>query len=235
LAALPGTEIERLQRHLNHVTLVLGQVLHEADRPITDVFFMNAGVASLTASANGTQQQVEVGLTGREGLVGTSAVLSSEPYAAHRAFIQVPGAAYRMSASALRSEIDRSDNLRTRCLRHIEFSMVQTSQVAACNARHNLPERLARWLLMVRDRIDDNNLPMTQEFLSVMLGVRRPGVSVAASTLQAGGLIRVRRGHVVILDPDGLAAASCDCYRIIQASQDRILQAPAWPMSVTVP
>jgi CRP-like cAMP-binding protein len=102
--------------------------------------------------------------------------------------------------------------------------MVQSSQVAACNARHNLPKRLARWLLMDRDRIDSDNLPMTPEFLSVMLGVRRSGVSVAASTLQAGGLIRVQRGHVMILDQVGLAAASCDCYRTIQASHERILR-----------
>jgi CRP-like cAMP-binding protein len=100
--------------------------------------------------------------------------------------------------------------------------MVQTSQVAACNARHNLPERLARWLLMVRDRIDSADLPMTQEFLSVMLGVRRSGVSVAASTLQAGGLIRLSRGHVTILDHDGLTTAACDCYRLIEQSRDRI-------------
>jgi CRP-like cAMP-binding protein len=128
-----------------------------------------------------------------------------------------------MAAAVLRSAMDESVHLRDHCLRHVEMLMVQSSQVAACNARHILPERLARWLLMVRERIDSDNLPMTQEFLSVMLGVRRSGVSVAASTLQAGGLIRVLRGQVVIVDPDGLAAASCECYRIIQQSRDRIL------------
>ena len=114
--------------------------------------------------------------------------------------------------------------------------MVQTSQVAACNARHNLPERLARWLLMVRDRTDSDNLPMTQEFLSVMLGVRRSGVSVAASTLQAAGLVRILRGHVLILDHDGLATAACDCYRIIQQNRDRILgHAPLTPYGSVTP
>jgi CRP-like cAMP-binding protein len=186
---------------------------------------MNSGVASLTANTNGSDQQVEVGLTGREGLVGTSVVLSPEPYSVHRAFIQVPGEAYRMNASTFCSALERSPTLRNRCFRHIEFAMVQTSQVAACNARHNLPERLARWLLMIRDRIDEDNLPMTQEFLSVMLGVRRSGVSVAAGTLQSGGLIRVHRGHVLILDHDGLIAASCDCYRTIRSSHERILKA----------
>src|SRR5690349_1094011 len=128
LAALPATEIESLRPHLSHVTLVSGQVLHEADSSITDVYFMNSGVASLTATTNGSDQQVEVGLTGREGLVGTSVVLSPEPYAVHRAFIQVPGEAYRINASAFCSALDRSATLRNRCLRHIEFSMVQTSQ-----------------------------------------------------------------------------------------------------------
>jgi CRP-like cAMP-binding protein len=222
LAASSIEDIEALRPHLHLVTLTSNQVLYESDSPITDVFFVEEGVVSLAASSfdNG---RVEVGLTGREGLVGAPVMLNREPHSVHRAFIQVPGAAYRMSAAVLRTATDRSPDLREQCLRYIDFLLVQTAQVAACNARHNLPERLARWLLMVRDRIDSASLPMTQEFLSVMLGVRRSGVSVAASTLQAGGLIRVHRGHVIILDHDGLAAASCDCYRTIQSSHDRIL------------
>ena len=222
LAALPLAELEPLRPHLHHITMVSGQVLHEPNSPIMDVFFVDEGIVSLAANTH-DNGRTEVGLTGREGLVGASAVLNPEPYSAYRAFTQVPGGAYRMSTAAFRSAIDRSATLRDRCLRYVETLMVQSSQVAACNTRHNLPERLARWLLMVRERIDSDNLPMTQEFLSVMLGVRRSGVSVAASTLQAGGLIRVQRGHVMILDHDGLAAASCDCYRTIQASRERIL------------
>jgi CRP-like cAMP-binding protein len=222
LAALPTADMELLRPHLNHMTLVSGQSLYEPDNPITDVFFVSDGVVSLTASTHDSGH-VEVGLTGREGFVGTQVVLNPAPYAVHRAFTQVPGNAYRMSAAAFRSAIDQSAILRDRCLRYVETLMVQASQVAACNARHNLPERLARWLLMVRDRIGADSLPMTQEFLSVMLGVRRSGVSVAASTLQAGGLIRVLRGRVMVLDHEGLAAAACDCYRIIQESRHRIL------------
>ena len=204
------------------MTLVSGQVLHQSNRLITDVFFVDEGIVSLAVNTydNG---RTEVGLTGREGLVGVSAVFNSEPYSACRSFTQVPGGAYRMSTAAFRSAIDRSATLRDRCLRYVETLMVQSSQVAACNARHNLPERLARWLLMVRERIDSDKMPMTQEILSVMLGVRRSGVPVAAITLQAGGLIRMQRGHVMILDQDGLAEASCDCYRTIQASRERIL------------
>jgi CRP-like cAMP-binding protein len=223
LAALSVEDTEALRPHLQLVTLTSNQVLYEHDSPITDVFFVEEGVVSLAATAALNDGRVEVGLTGREGVVGAPVMLNREPYSAHRVFIQVPGAAYHMSSAALRTATERSVDLRERCLRYIDFLLVQTAQVAACNVRHNLPERLARWLLMVRDRIDSESLPMTQEFLSVMLGVRRSGVSVAASTLQAGGLIRVQRGHVLILDHDGLAAASCDCYRIIQSSRDRIL------------
>jgi CRP-like cAMP-binding protein len=222
LAALPISDIESLRPQLNHMTLVSGQVLYELNSPITEVFFVDEGVVSLAADTH-DNARVEVGLTGREGLVGASVLLNPEPYSVHRAFTQVQGGAYRMSTAAFRSAVDRSATLRDRCLRYVETLMVQSSQVAACNARHNLPERLARWLLMIRDRIDGDNLPMTQELLSVMLGVRRSGVSVAASTLQAAGLIRVHRGHVLILDHVGLAAASCDCHRTIQASRQRIL------------
>src|SRR5215472_4548702 len=185
-AALPVTAVEQLRPDLTHMTLVSGQALYEPGDPIVDVFFVSAGVVSLTANTH-DHGHVEVGLTGREGFVGAQVMLNPQPYATHRAVTQVPGGAYRMGSVAFRSAIDRSAVLRDRCLRYVETLMVQTSQVAACNARHNLPERLARWLLMVRDRLDDSNLPMTQEFLSVMLGVRRSGVSVAASTLQAGG------------------------------------------------
>jgi CRP-like cAMP-binding protein len=222
LAALPAREIEALRPLLNGVTLISGQVLHEPDNPISDVFFVEAGVVSLTANTL-DGGQVEVGLTGREGLVGVSVMLNSKPVSVHRAFIQVPGFANRMSSGALRTAIKQSPILRDRCLRSVEMVMVESSQVAACNARHNLPERMARWLLMVRDRLDSDNLPMTQEFLSVMLGVRRSGVTVAANTLHAAGLISQSRGHVTIADHAGLAAASCDCYGIIRRSQDRIL------------
>jgi CRP-like cAMP-binding protein len=222
LAALSLDDIALLRPHLIHMTLVSGQVLHEPEMPIEDVYFVDQGVVSLAADTNGNGR-VEVGLIGREGFVGASAVLNPQPYSVHRAFTQVPGTAYRVSNAALQSAIDQSATLRGRCLRYIETLMVQSSQVAACNARHNLPERLARWLLMVRERIDSDTLPMTQEFLSIMLGVRRSGVSVAAGTLQASGFIRVQRGHVVITNHDGLSAASCDCYRVIQESRDRIL------------
>ena len=196
------------------VSLVSQQVLHEREAPIVDVFFIENGIASLSADTL-DEGQVEVGLTGWEGFVGASVILNPDADAVHRAFVQVSGSAYRMSAVVLQAAIERSDSLRDLCLRYVELLMVQTSQAAACNARHNLPERLARWLLMTRDRVDTDQLPVTQEFLSIMLGVRRAGVSLAASTLQSGGLIRQFRGRITIIAQAGLKAASCDCYRIL--------------------
>ena len=222
LAALAPGDIERLRPQLGRVTLVHDQVLHEQGDPIEDVFFMEAGLASLTADTldNGA---VEVGLTGWEGLVGATVLLNPEARAVHKAFVQVPGAAWRMRAAVLRQAVEDSSTLRDRCLRYVQFLMVQTAQSAACNARHDVPERLARWLLMTHDRVDGDELPLRQDFLSLMLGVRRAGVSVAASTLQSGGLIRQSRGRITVLDRAGLEAASCDCYNVVQKSQKQIL------------
>ena len=222
LSVLPADEAERLRPLLTHVTLVIGQVLHEPGTRIDDVFFMEQGVASLTADTedNGA---VEVGMTGREGMVGISVLLNPDAMATQRAFIQIPGSAWRMSAVDLRRAVEQSPVLRDRCLRYVQLLMVHTAQSAACNARHQLPERLARWLLMSHDRVDGDELPMTQEFLSLMLGVRRAGVSTAASVLQAGGLISYSRGRVTVRDRAGLEQAACECYRIVRESSDSIL------------
>lgn len=222
LSALPAKEIERLRPLLARVTLVEGQVLHERGATIEDVFFMEEGVASLTADTMDSGA-VEVGLTGWEGLVGAAVLLNPEAFAVHRAFIQVPGSAWRMRGEALRQAVERSPVLRDRCLRYVQVLMVHGAQSAACNARHGVPERLARWLLLTHDRVDGDELPLRQEFLSLMLGVRRAGVNVAASTLQAGGLIRQARGRITVLDRAGLEGASCDCYRIVQGVQEKVL------------
>ena len=182
-------------------------MLHEPGTRIDDVFFMEQGVASLTADTedNGA---VEVGMTGREGMVGISVLLNPDAMATQRAFIQVPGSAWRMSAVELRRAVEQSPVLRDRCLRYVQLLMVHTAQSAACNARHQLPERLARWLLMSHDRVDGDDMPMTQEFLSPTLGVRRAGVSTAASVLQAGALIAYSRGRVSVRDRAGLEQAA---------------------------
>jgi len=232
LRALPADDLDRLRPHLRPVTLVLSQILHEAEAPIDEVYFIEAGLASLTAdtSDNGL---VEVGMTGREGLVGVAVLLSPEPASIHRAFIQMPGRAFRVRATVFRELVEASPALRDRCLRYVQVLLVQNSQVAACNARHGLPERLARWMLMSWDRADSEELPMTQEFLSYMLGVRRAGVSTVANALQSQGLIRQARGRITLLDRAGLEARACTCYRLIERSRARIMGEPDHPAAAS--
>ncbi len=222
LRALPADETQRLRPHLAPVTLVVSQVLHEAETPIDEVFFLESGLAFLTADTR-DHGLVEVGTTGRDGFVGLPVLLSPEPVSVHRAFVQVPGRAYRLRAAVLREMAGVLPTLRDRCLRYIQVMLMQNSQIAACNARHELPGRLARWLLMSRDRIDGDDLPMTQEFLSTMLGVRRAGISVVANALQTQGLIRQSRGRITVLDRAGLEEKACTCYRMIERNRARIM------------
>jgi CRP-like cAMP-binding protein len=222
LRALPADELQRLRPQLMPVTLVVSQVLHEAESPIDEVFFLESGLAFLTADTK-DHGLVEVGTTGRDGFVGLPVLLSPEPISVHRAFIQIPGRAYRLRAAVLREMAEALPTLRDRCLRYVQVMLMQNSQIAACNARHDLPGRLARWLLMSRDRIDGNDLPMTQEFLSTMLGVRRAGISVVANSLQGQGLIRQSRGRITILDRARLEERACTCYRMIEHNRARIM------------
>ncbi len=222
LAALSAQDTELLHPHLQRVTLVMGQVLHEAGNRFEDVYFVEDGLVSLTADT-GDNGLVEVGMTGRDGLVGAAVLLDSEAVSVHRAVVQVPGHAMRIRVLAFVEAVAQSSALRDRCLRYLQVTMVQTSQSAACNARHELPERLARWLLMTRDRVDSDELPMTQEFLSFMLGVRRAGVSVVTSALQAQGLIQQSRGRITVLDRAGLEREACGCYRFVENNRRRIM------------
>ncbi len=225
LRSLPADDLDRLRLHLMPATLVLSQILHEVDAPVDDIYFVESGLVSLTANT-GDGGRVEVGMTGREGFIGLAALLNPMPISIHRAFVQVPGRANRMPAAAFRNLADQFPALRDRCLRYVQVMLVQNSQIAACNARHGLPERLARWLLMSRDRIDTDDLPMTQEFLSYMLGVRRAGISVVANALQSEGLIRQSRGRITLLDRAGLEAKACSCYRIVKRSRIQIMGQP---------
>lgn len=222
LVALPADERKQLRPHMQRVTLTMEQELHEVDGPIDHVDFVESGLVSLTANT-GDNGYVEVGMTGREGLVGTSVLLNPKAIATHRALVHISGSAWRLPSTALREMMDQLPTLRDRCFRYLQVVMVQTSQSAACNARHELPERLARWLLMTRDRLDTDRLPMTQEFLSYMLGVRRAGVSVVTSALQAQGLIQQSRGYLSILDRQGLEEEACNCYRFIEDNRKQIM------------
>lgn len=221
LAALPAEELDQLCPCLGRVPLVLGQVLHEVGNPIEDVYFLEDGLVCLVANT-GDNGRVEVGMTGRDGLIGGSVLLNPAAIALHRAVVHAPGVAYRMQTIRLRELVDHSPALRDRCLRYLQFTLVQASQLAACNARHELPARLARWLLMARDLSGDNELPLTQEFLSDMLGVRRAGVSGAVRELGSKGLIRQARRLLTILDDAGLEREACSCYLFVEDSRRQI-------------
>jgi CRP-like cAMP-binding protein len=217
----PAQHIERLLPHLENVAIEQRQTIHAAGAPIEYVYFPITGFVSLIASlADGVA--VEVGLIGSEGLVGTSVLLGSK-IASNEAFVQQRGTALRIPTHPLLDAVDGDSALRQRLLRYAQALSFQIAQSAACNARHVVEERCARWLLAAHDRVDGNELLLTHEFLGIMLGVRRAGVTVAAASLQRAGLIRYRQGRVTILDRAGLEAAACECYAAVDREYKRLL------------
>ncbi len=219
LSALSQEDAERLRPYLEHVPLALGQVLIERLEPIDHVYFIEAGISSDTA-VTGNGEEMEVGIIGPEGLVGVAAVLEMDS-TSNRSFIQAPGMAQRIRVEELRRAMDESPALRRLLHRYVHAFLAQTSQTAGCNGRHTLDQRLARWLLMAQDRLGDD-LPLTHEFLSVMLGVRRSGVTIALRALARAGIVEQKRGHVRIRDRARLEALSCLCYRVVKAEFDRV-------------
>jgi CRP-like cAMP-binding protein len=165
---------------------------------------------------------IEVGMVGNEGLVGVPVLLGADT-SPLEAMVQMPGSALRMETSVFRQEIGRRTAFLELLLRYVQALHVQVSLSAACNGRHTLPERLARWLLTARDRATSNKLPLSHEFLSMMLGVRRAGVTVAVGTLKAAGLIYNTHGQVTIVDRPGLEGACCECYRTVRDEYRRLV------------
>jgi CRP-like cAMP-binding protein len=218
---LPAPDIERLRPHLETAPLVQKQTINAPGARIEQIYFPTSGVVSMIASLD-DGVSVEVGVIGSEGMVGTPVLLGSET-ASNEAFVQLSGTALRMPTGALLDEVEQSRTLRLRLLRHAQALSFQIAQSAACNARHVVEERCARWLLAAHDRTEGNELGLTHEFLGVMLGVRRAGVTVAAGSLQRAGLIRYRQGRITILDREGLEEAACECYRLINSEYARLL------------
>jgi CRP-like cAMP-binding protein len=214
LLNLPPPEFANLFPKLELVRLKLHTLLHEAGEEIKSVYFVNTGLQSvLTVQPDG--KSVEVGLIGKEGFVGIpiAAGFRTSPT---RVVTQGEGTAFRIDASTLGKILPLSPALHLEMQRFAQRLAMQSTQIAACNRLHDVAERLARWLLMSRDRIGIDELPLTQEFLSQMLGTRRSSVSVAASTLQKAGIITYTRGNVIISDRRRLEEAACDCYEVIQ-------------------
>jgi PAS domain S-box-containing protein len=214
LAALPRKDYKSLLAGLEPVTLTYGEVLSEPGEPITHVYFPNDCVVSLLTTVE-DHHALEVGLVGREGMVGISLVLGMG-VSSVRALVQGTGTAMRMSAARFRKEFRENLPLQGELYRFIHAKLAQARQIAACNRFHGVEARLARSLLMTRDRVRSDQFLLTHAFLAEMLGVRRVGVSLAAGALQKRKLISYTRGKIRILDRKGLEAASCGCYEVVK-------------------
>ena len=214
LASLPTSEYQRLRPNLEQVPLLFEETLYEPGNRILDVYFPTSGIISLLATV-ADRATLEVGLVGREGMVGMPIFMGVKT-SSNRAVVQGAGAAMRMKATAFRNECENGGSLPRLLRRYTHSRLTQMSQGAACNRFHPIDARLARWLLMTRDRMGADQFQLTQEFLSNMLGVRREGVNKAAGALQKKHLIKYSRGTLTILNRPGLEAVACQCYGIIK-------------------
>ena len=214
LRALPPNALEALLPHFEQVDLPLGATLIGQNQPITTAYFPENSYASLLATLE-DRDVVEVGMIGHEGVVGLPLVFDTDR-APVEAMVQAAGSALAISAGAFRALVEEIPSFRKIMLRYAMAFHMQVTMTAACNSRHHVEQRLARWLLMAHDRSQGDTFPMTHEFLSMMLGVRRAGVTVAAGMLQKAGLINYAGGRITIADRLGLENAACECHAIVQ-------------------
>lgn len=218
LAAVPRKAYLRLLERLEPVTLTFGEILYEPGETIRHVYFPGDSLVSLLTLAGG-HLALEVGLIGREGMVGVPLVLGHVESPV-RALVQGTGTALRMASESFREEFRLCVPLQHELYRYVHALMAQISQTAACNRFHVVEMRFARWLLMTQDRVRSDQFHMTHEFLGHMLGVRRVGVTKAAQALQKRKLIRYTRGDITVLDRAGLEAAACECYEVVKDMHD---------------
>ena len=209
LSRLTRADFELLQPHLETVDLPVRKPLEARKKRVEQVYFVESGMASVVANGG---RNMEVGVIGREGMTGLSVVMGGNARPPHETFIQIAGNGVRIAAGDLRKAIGASVALHHALLRYAHTFMIQTTQTALANGRSKIDERLARWLLMADDRVDGNELPLTQEFLAIMLGVRRSGVTIALQELERTGLIAHRRGIITILEREALEESSNGAY-----------------------
>ena len=227
LAQLSDAEQRRWIPQLEYVAMPLGEVMYESGGTLTHVYFPTTAIVSLLyVMENGAS--AEIAVVGNEGLVGVSLFMGggSTP---SRAVVQSAGMGYRLKARALKDEFDRAGDVLRLLLRYTQALITQMSQTAVCNRHHSLDQQLCRWLLLSLDRLQGQELVMTQELIANMLGVRREGVTEGALRMQKAGLIRYARGHITVLDRRGLEKRSCECYAVVKKEYDRLLpdKAPA--------
>jgi CRP-like cAMP-binding protein len=221
LAALPDAERQRWLPQLEHVEMPLGRVLYESGGTLSHVYFPTTSIVSLLyVMENGAS--AEIAVVGNEGIVGISLFMGGESTSS-RAVVQSAGLGFRLNAQTMKDEFDRAGNVLHLLLRYTQALITQMAQTAVCNRHHSLDQQLCRWLLLSLDRLQGNELVMTQELIANMLGVRREGVTEGALKLQQAGLIRYARGHISVLDRPGLEKRSCECYSVVKREYDRLL------------
>ena len=233
LAALSPDDFARLRPRLEAIELPFRKVLHEPGKPIEAVYFPETGYVSMLAYME-DGDAAEVGLTGNEGTVGLPVLLGAD-HDDNEGMVQSAGTALRMDAQAFREELERSLDLRTLLLRYILVHHGQVVRTAACNGRHQTDQRLARWLLMAHDRTEGDEYPMTHELLSMMLGVRRAGITIAAGALQKAGFIRYGRVRIEVTDRPSLESVACECYGTVRQAQHQLLGLPTGATDVYRP
>lgn len=221
LAALPQEDYERLLPDLEHVPLPLGWTVHGAGDREEHLYFLAAGIVSrLYVMQNG--ESANFAVTGNEGVIGIASFLGGESTPS-QAVVLSAGYAYRLRADLLKNELEHDGLLPHLLLRYTQALIAQTGQIAACNRHHSVEQQLCRWILSSLDRLSSNELEMTQELIADVLGVRREAITEAAGKLQKAGLIRYKRGHIIVLDRQRLEAQVCECYAVVKREYDRLL------------
>jgi CRP-like cAMP-binding protein len=220
LAALLPADLGLLRPHLKSVVLELRMVLEEPNQGIESVYFIDEGIVSVVAVSG--KEQIEVGLIGREGMTGTTIVLGDHR-SPHSTYMQVAGAGQSIAAEQLCNVMHASESLRGVVLRFVQVFMIQTAHTAIANGRAKLDERLARWILMAHDRVEQTRLPLTHEFLALMLGVRRAGVTEALHMLEGKKLIRASRGQIEVLNRRELEQRAGSAYGVPEAEYRRLI------------
>jgi CRP-like cAMP-binding protein len=223
LAALPDAESRRWLPLLESIDLPLGQVLYESGIALTHVYFPTTAIISLLYVME-SGASAEIAVVGNEGIVGISLFMGGESTSS-RAVVQSAGKGFRLKAQMMKEEFNRAGPVLHLLLRYTQALITQMSQTAVCNRHHTLDQQLCRWLLLSLDRLEGNQLVMTQELIANMLGVRREGVTEGALKLQHAGLIQYARGHITVLDRPGLERRSCECYAVVKREYERLLPA----------
>lgn len=222
LASLSSDVLERLTPHLNLVTLERGVIIHNPGDRLSSLYFPLDCLFSITITMQ-DGAVAEVGMVGSREVLGINALMGNSETTQTEYTVQGPGSALKIDAQVMRQEFQRNGELHDLLLRYIQAFLTQVSQTAACNSLHTLEQRLPRWLLEAQERLHSDHLPLTQEFIATMLGVRRAGVTQTAQKLQERKLIQYRRGNVQILNQAGLEASACECFTTVKAEYNRLL------------